>query len=442
MRHPFQLLREQRFRPFFFTQFLGAFNDNTFKTVLVTLVSFHAASITSLDGSMLATLLPGLFILPFFLFSAIAGQIADKYEKSTLIRWVKLFEIWIMLLASLGFYWQSFSLLAVALFLMGVHSTLFGPVKYAYLPQHLQHQELIGGNGLVEMGTFVAILLGQVLGAWLGSVGQPAVWTSLAIILIAILGYASSRHIPNSPAADSTLRIRWNPLTETMKSVQLIWQQQTVWLAIMAISWFWFYGATLLAQFPHFAKNSLHGDETVFILLLSLFSVGIGIGSLLCEQLSKGKQALGLVVMGAIGLSVFGADVHFATQGLAHLTPMNGLQHYQQFLASSWHWRVLVDILMIGVCGGFYIVPLYVLIQTRVAARIQSRVIAANNIMNALFMVISAAVSVVLFNYGLTIPQLFLSTALLNLLVITYLCQRQPEYVSAFIAWMRPSRKA
>ena len=436
MSNQFQLLNEQRFRPFFFTQFLGAFNDNVFKTALITLVAFHAASLSSIDGATLVTLLPGVFILPFFLFSATAGQIADKYEKSQIIRLVKVFEIAIMLFASAGFFLHNIWLLASALFMMGMHSTLFGPVKYSYLPQHLKEYELIGGNGMVEMGSFVAILLGQVLGAWLATVANHELLTSIAILLIAILGYSTSRGVPNSPAADSALKINWNPITETIRNVKLIWPQQQIWLAIVAISWFWFYGATLLAQFPNLAKDVLHGDESLFILLLSVFSIGIGIGSLLCEKLSKGRVELGLVVFGAIGLSIFGADLYAASTNI-HAASGDALQSYLSFISTLSHWRLLADIALIGLFGGFYIVPLYVLIQTRSDKQYQSRVIAANNIMNAFFMVASAGFSILLFSQGLSIPRLFLATALLNIVVTIYLCVRQPEYFHTFVAWAR-----
>jgi len=432
----FQLLKEARFRPFFMTQFLGAFNDNAFKTALITLVAFHAATLSNMDGSTLATLLPGLFILPFFLFSATAGQIADKYEKSKIIRLVKVFEIGIMLFASTGFFLHNIWLLSAALFMMGMHSTLFGPVKYAYLPQHLKPYELIGGNGMVEMGSFVAILLGQVLGAWLIMQSDYELLTSLIILLIAALGYFSSRGVPMTPAVDSTLRINWNPLSETLRNVKLIWPQQSIWLAIVAISWFWFYGATLLAQFPNLAKNELHGDESVFILLLSVFSIGIGFGSLLCEKLSHGKSGLGLVVFGAIGLSFFGIDL-YASSNITHAASSSMALDYKSFLNDLNHWRLLADIVLIGLFAGFYIVPLYVLIQTRVEQKVQSRVIAANNIMNAFFMVASAGFSVWVFNTGHTIPQLFLITALLNALVIVYICLRQPEYFTQFILWIK-----
>jgi len=447
MSNQFQLMQEKRFRPFFFTQFLGAFNDNVFKTALITLVAFHTARLTSIDGSRLATLLPGLFILPFFLFSATAGQLADKYEKSQIIRLVKVFEIGIMLFASAGFFLHNIWLLAAALFMMGMHSTLFGPVKYAYLPQHLKESEIVGGNGMVEMGSFVAILLGQVLGAWLAMQSEHALLTSSTVLVIAVLGYWTSCGVPNSPAVAPKLKINWNPITETYRNIKFIWQHQAIWLTIIAISWFWFYGATLLAQFPNFAKNILHGDESLFILLLSIFSLGIGIGSLMCEKLSKGKVELGLVLFGATGLTLFGADLYFASTSIYESLNNKALLDYAIFIGMHYdaeghliftYWRLLADIGLIGVFGGLYIVPLYAFIQTRSEKSHQSRVIAANNILNALFMVISALFSVQVFNMGLNIPQLFLVTALLNVIIMIYLCIRQPIYLRSFIAWLKP----
>lgn len=454
MSSQFQLMKQKRFRPFFFTQFLGAFNDNVFKTALITLVAFHAAMLnTSLEGATLATLLPGLFILPFFLFSATAGQLADKYEKSKIIRIVKVFEIGIMLFASAGFFLHNLWLLGAALFMMGMHSTIFGPVKYAYLPQHLNESELIGGNGMIEMGTFVAILLGQVLGAWVAMQSQHEVITSLVILLIGVMGYATSRGVPHSPAAAPLLHINWNPITETFQSIRFIWANQTIWLAIVAISWFWFYGATLLAQLPNFAQHILHGDESVFILLLSIFSMGIGTGSLLCEKLSKSKVELGLVLLGAIGMTAFGVDLYYTSTSLYQSINLKAdVFNFQSFLAydhayntaiyrfshlSVMRWRLLADIALIGLFAGFYIVPLYALIQTRAEKSHQSRVIAANNILNALFMVISAGFSVFIFSRGYSIPQLFLATAILNVIVTIYLCIRQPGYYKAFVAWIK-----
>lgn len=417
MSQQFKLMREKRFLPFFCTQFLGALNDNVFKTALITMAVFHTADLTMLNGAALATLLPGIFILPFFLFSATAGQIADKFEKSQLIRFVKIFEVVLMLFAALGFVLHVFWLLVLALFMMGMHSTLFGPVKYAYLPQHLAESELVGGNGMVEMGTFVAILLGQIIGAALGMHQGGELLTGLSILSLALLGYFASKQIPNSPAAQPSLKINWNPITETGRNIAFVWKNQAIWLAIIGISWFWFYGATLLAQFPVFTKEVLHGDESVFILLLALFSVGVGLGSLLCEKLSKGIVEIALVPLGAIGMMAFGVDLYTASA--------NGIAD----------WRLLADIALIGLFGGVYIVPLYALIQSRALKTHKSRVIAANNILNALFMVISAMFALLIFNLGLNIPELFLITALMNALVIIYLCLRQPEYFSRMKSW-------
>jgi MFS family permease len=417
MSQQFKLIREKRFLPFFCTQFLGALNDNVFKTALITMAVFHTADLTNVSGAVLATLLPGIFILPFFLFSATAGQIADKCEKSQLIRFVKIFEVVLMLFAALGFVLHIFWLLVLALFMMGMHSTLFGPVKYAYLPQHLAESELVGGNGMVEMGTFVAILLGQIIGAGLGMHQGGELVTGSSIVGFALLGYFASKQIPNSPAAEPSLKINWNPITETGRNIAFVWKNQAIWLAIIGISWFWFYGATLLAQFPVFAKEVLHGDESVFILLLAVFSVGVGIGSLLCETLSKGIVEIGLVPLGALGMMAFGVDLYIASaRGIAD-------------------WRLLADIALIGLFGGVYIVPLYTLIQSRAKKTHQSRVIAANNILNALFMVISAVFAMLIFKLGFNMPQLFLITALVNALMIIYLCLRQPEYYSRMKSW-------
>ncbi|MES2771227.1 MAG: MFS transporter [Pseudomonadota bacterium] len=437
MSSQFQLMRERRFRPLFLTQFLGAFNDNVFKTALITLVTFRAGQLTSLDGKMLATLLPGLFILPFFLFSATSGQIADKFEKSSIARMVKVFEIAVMLLAAWGFIANLLWPLVIALFLMGVHSTLFGPVKYAYLPQHLKQEELVGGNGMIEMGTFVAILLGEVLGAWLVISSHGNVLTAAMVVVIAMLGYWVSRDIPHTPAADPYLKINWNPLTETYRSIVFAQGNRVVWLAMLGISWFWFFGATLLAQFPTYAQEILGGDERIFIVLLTVFSLGIGIGSLLCEKLSSNRVELGLVPFGAIGLSLFGLDLYFASTAISlkpALTPID----FPTFFASLAYWRVLADIMLIGLYGGFYIVPLYALLQTRSEQSHQSRIIAANNILNALFMVASALVSMGFFALGLSIPQLFLATALFNALVAAYIYFLVPESLIRFIKSMLP----
>jgi MFS family permease len=415
MSNQFQLMNERRFRPFFFTQFFGAFNDNVFKTALITLIAFHQSSLTSLDGDMLTTLLPGLFILPFFVFSATAGQLADKFEKARIFRTVKACEIGIMLFASLGFFLHNLPMLIAALIMMGIHSAFFGPVKYSYMPQHLSESELIGGNAMVEMGSFVAILLGQVLGAWLASQEHYEWLVSLGVLMVALAGYVSSRGIPHSPEAAPDLKINWNPITATGQNLALAWKNQPIWVTLLGISWFWFFGATLLAQFPNFAKHVLNGGESVFILLLSVFSVGIGAGSLMCEKWSGGTVKRRLVVMGSVGMSVFGFDLYWTSQPLL-MNHATAITHtLPSFLAQATHWHLLLDVMLLGFCGGLYIVPLYVIVQTRTEKREQSRMIAANNILNALFMVASAGFSMLVLGQGYSIPELFMVTASINL---------------------------
>ncbi|MBK9675922.1 MAG: MFS transporter [Betaproteobacteria bacterium] len=429
----FDLLRERRFAPFFWTQFLGAGNDNVYKNALVIFVAFQASSMTTLDPNALVNLAGAVFIAPFVLLSATSGQLADKYEKSRLIRWIKLFEIGVMAIGFAGFLWRDLTLLFVALGLMGVHSTLFGPVKYAILPQHLRPEELIGGNGLVEMGTFVAILLGTIAGGVVVAVqpGGPALAGGLAVA-IAVAGYLASRRIPLTPAVAPQLRINWNPFTETARSLRFAHGNRVVWLSMLGISWFWFYGATFLAQFAGFARDVLGGNEQVVTLLLALFSVGIGVGSLLCERLSGRRVELGLVPFGSIGLSLFAIDLWLASRGLAAA----GLTGLDGFLARPAHWRVAADLVLIGLFGGFYIVPLYALIQERSEPAHRSRIIAANNILNAVFMVASAGVAIGLLQAGLSIPQLFLVTGLMNVAVAAYIFGLVPEFLMRFLAWL------
>jgi len=429
----FALMRQRRFAPFFWTQFLGAGNDNIYKNALVIFVAYHAIGMSTLDTNTLVNLAAGIFILPFVLFSATAGQLADKYDKARLIRWIKLLEIVIMLIGLAGFWQRDLTLLFVALGLMGVHSTLFGPVKYAILPQTLESRELIGGNGLVEMGTFVAILLGTILGGLLVAV-QPngPVMAGTAAVVVAVAGWAISRAIPPTPAVAPDLKINWNPVTESWQNLRFAYGNRVVWLSMLGISWFWFYGATFLTQFPNFAKDILGGDEHVVTLLLALFSIGIGTGSLLCERLSGHKVELGLVPFGSIGLTVFAADLWLATRGM-HATGVTGVG---AFLTAPGHWRVVVDLILIGLFGGFYIVPLYALIQQRSAATHRSRIIAANNILNALFMVASAGVAIALLGAGVSIPGLFLVTGILNAVVAIYIYTLVPEFLMRFLAWL------
>ncbi len=429
----FRLLRERRFRPFFLTQFLGAFNDNLFKNALVVLLTFQAASWTTIAPALLANLAAGIFILPFFLFSATAGQLADKYDKARLTRLVKVLEIAIMLVALAGFVMHSLAVLLGALFLLGCHSTLFGPVKYALLPQHLHEDELVGGNALVEAGTFVAILLGTLAGGMLAAAEHGALWIAAAGLVVALAGYLTSRGVPPAPAPEPGLKVNPNPLTETWRNIGFARENQPVYLAILGISWFWLYGALFLAQFPAYAKSVIGGGEGTVTLLLATFTVGIGLGSLLCEKLSGGQIEIGLVPFGSIGLTIFGLDLAFASPaGLPAGAPLA----VAEVLAQPGVVRVLVALLMLGVFGGFFIVPLYAMMQSRSAAAHRARVIAANNIMNALFMVAGALAAGGLLSAGLSIPALFGVAAVMNAAVAVYIYRLVPEFLLRFIVWM------
>lgn len=428
----FSLLRTRRFAPFFLTQFLGAFNDNVYKNSLMAMITFGLLSST-LDLSLMNNIGAMLFILPFFLFSALAGQLSDKYEKSYLIRRIKLLEIVIMCLGAIAFYFSMTAGLMLLLFLMGTQSAFFGPVKYSIIPQHLDNHELVGGNALVEMGTFLAILIGTLVASMLATQSDGILWVSAIIISVAILGYLVSRKIPSAPAANPDLKVRFNPFTETWRTISYSREQKSVFLAVLAISWFWFLGAAYLTQIYGFAKDYLGGDQSVVMVLLATFSIGIATGSLLCERLSGHKVELGLVPLGSIGLTIFGMDLFL--QSLPELGPE--LITAGQFLSSPSNLRIVADFLLIGVFGGFYIVPLYAMVQARSAPEKRSQVIAAINIMNALFMVVSAIVGIIVLGLlDLTIPQFFLILAVLNALVAIYIYRTIPEFAMRFIIWV------
>ena len=428
----FALLRTRRFAPFFATQALGAFNDNAFRQALIVLVAFHLG-LSDHDVGFYSNLAPALFILPFFLFSASAGQLAEKFEKTRLIRYVKLFEIAAMCLAAYAFHTRDVALLLGVLFLMGLHSTVFGPIKYAILPQALAPEELVGGNGLVEMGTSLAILIGMIAGgALMALAGSGPTAASLLVIGVAVLGYGISRAIPPAPASAPDLAFNWNPFSETVRVLGFVTGERTVFHAVLGISWFWFFGGVFTAQLPNYTKLFLGGTDRVAILVLALFSIGVGIGSLLCERLSRHKVEIGLVPFGSIGLSVFGIDLHFAQPALATTHGLGALA----FLGAPGHWRIALDLTLLGVFAGLYIVPLFALVQSRAPREHLSRVIAGTNIINAVFLVAAAAFGIGLTALGLSIPQIFLCTALLNVLVALYIYARVPEFVLRFRRWI------
>ena len=448
--HPnqFALLRQRRFAPFFWTQFSGAANDNLFKFAFTVMVTYQL-QLAWLPPSLAGLVIGGLFILPFLLFSATSGQLADKYDKRSLIIFVKRLEIAIMALAAWGFFSAHVPTLLACTFLMGLHSTLFGPVKFAYMPQHLSERELTGGNGMVEMGTFVAILLGNVAGGLIIAVPDiGAHHVGLACLGLALVGRTVAHFIPSSPSVDPGLRINWNPVTETWRNLKLAHGNVVVFRSLLGISWMWFFGAVFLSQFPSFAKDVLHGNEQVASLLLVVFSVGIGTGSLLCEVMSRRHVEIGLVPLGAIGMTLFSVDLYFASTGLpppsalaattaeaAHAS-IAGAWTLAGFVAQPAHWRVMADLFGLSLFAGLYSVPMYALIQMRSQPTHRARIIAANNILNALFMIVSSVLAGALLSAGLSVAEVFLWTGLANAVVAGYIFLVVPEYLLRFIAWV------
>lgn len=442
-RSQFGLLKTKRFAPFFWTQFFGAFNDNIFKNSLMALLTFGvlsrtlewSASSEPLEPSLAAMNNLGamLFILPFFLFSALAGQLADKYEKSHLIRYIKALEIVIMILGALSFIYQQTWGLMLLLFLMGTQSTFFGPVKYSIIPQHLKTGELVGGNALVETGTFIAILLGTIAANIICSWQSGPQLIGAVVMVVAVLGYVACLKIPKGPAPSPNLKIRFNPFTETWHTIQFSRENNAVFLAIMGISWFWFLGAAYLTQIYEYTKVDLGGASSVVMCLLSAFSIGIAAGSLLCERLSGHKIELGLVPLGSIGLSLFGIDLYF------NAPPVHGseLITVGTFLSDPRNYRVVFDFMLIGLFGGLYIVPLYAMVQERSEEEHRSRIIAAVNIMNALFMVVSAGTAMLLLGVmELSIPEFFLVLAIMNAVVAWFIYTVIPEFAMRFLIWI------
>ncbi|THU05438.1 MFS transporter [Lampropedia puyangensis] len=429
----FKLLGQRRFAPFFWTQFAGAANDNLFKFAFTVLVTYQL-SISWLPPEMAGLVIGAIFILPYLLFSATAGQLADKHPHRLIIRQLKLLEIAIMAIAALAFFFNTVSVLLACIFLMGLQSTLFGPVKYAYLPQQLHPAELTGGNGMIEMGTFVAIVLGSLLGGVLIDMGEwGRMFVATGCLLLAALGYWSSAAIPAAPATDPKLHINLNPFSETWKNLQLAAENVVVFRSVLGISWMWFVGSVLMSQFPVIAKDVLHGNTQVASLLLTVFAIGIGIGSLLCEVLSRKQVEIGLVPVGAIGMSIFLVDLYFATR---NLNDPGQLLSIAQFIGVAANWRVMADLLLLCLFTGLYSVPMYALIQMRSQPTHRARIIAANNILNALFMIASAILTGLLLQWGLSLPQIFLALAITNAIVAAYIFLLVPEYLLRFVAWV------
>lgn len=427
----FELLTQKRFLPFYVTQFFGAFNDNVFKNALIIMIAFQGAQFVETSADLLINISAALFVLPFFLFSATAGQWIDKYEKSKSVRAIKLLEVIIMSIAAYAFVHGYIIMLISLLFLMGTQSAFFGPAKYSYIPQHLKDDELIEGNAWVQMGTFVAILIGTILGGVLIAQEQGRVYVAYAIVIFAIAGYLASRWIPETPSLNKNLKINWNVFSETYRNFKFLKGNRIVFLSILGVSWFWFLGATYLVQLPNYTKTTLGGNEQVVTLLLTLFTAGIGTGSMLCNWLSGKKIEIGLVPFGSIGLTLFGIDLYFSQPDVLPA----GIVGLQEFLVNG-NLRLVVDVVMIGFFGGLYIVPLMALVQQRSEPKHMSRVIAGNNIINALLMVLSAIVAIAVLSSGYSIAQLFLLVAVFNAVVAVYIYSLVPEFFMRFIVWI------
>lgn len=410
------LLKTQRFLPLFITQFFGAFNDNLLKNALIILITYDLTITSTYNPQMLVTIAAGVFILPFFIFSAIAGQFADKYDRAQIARIVKIFEIIIMSLATIGFLLNSVWFLLIVLFASGVHSTFFGPVKYALLPQQLHANELLNGNAYIEAGTFLAILCGTILGGILIIQTHGPLLVSIFLLLIAIVGYCSSIYIPKAPAPVPLLKINYNIVHETYRLIKYSRMNTKVMLTIICISWFWFIGATFLAQMPSFVKIYLQAEASVVTIFLTIFSVGIAIGSFICSKLLKGAIKSSYVPAAALGMSLFIIDLYFCS-----LDPLfynlHALYSLPRFLHFSISWRIMLDLLFIAICGGIYIVPLYTIMQHNADKNYLARIIATNNIFNALFMVLAVLFTLLMLQMQRSIPDVFLAIAIINLVI-------------------------
>ncbi|HEV7607125.1 MAG TPA: MFS transporter [Steroidobacteraceae bacterium] len=441
----FKLLGTRRFLPFFLTQFLGAFNDNLFRNAVVVSITF-GASVAASKAALLSNAAQGLFILPFFLFSALSGQLADKYEKSRLIRQTRFAEVVLMCGGAIALYIGEIPILLGVIFMLGVLATIFGPLKYSLMPQHLRPSELVGGNALVDAGTFLAILIGTIAGGLLaptsnsnavaavGSGSDAHLAAAVTMVAVAVVMYLCARRIPRAEATDPSLKVNFNPVTSTFEVIRFAARTRAIFLSLLGISWFWLVGALLLAQLPAYAKDVLGGDKTVYTLLLAAFSIGTALGSLACERLSGHKVEIGLVPLGSIGMTVCLLDLYFQHPGVhqagAAVVP------WTAFLGAG-GWSVALDCALIGMFGGLFIVPLYALILSRSTESHRARIIACNNIMNAGFMVIAALLAILWLEVlHFTIPQLFILAAVLNALVAAYIYTLVPEFLMRFLSWI------
>ena len=427
----FRLLVQRRFLPFFLAQASGAFNDNLLKNVLIVLVTYQAARWSTVRPELLSNIAAAVFIAPFMVFSGIAGQLGERFDKTAILKSVKGLEVAIMLVAAAGFLQHRIALLLFALFMMGVHSTFFAPAKYGLLPQVLSARELVGGNAMLETGTFLAILLGTLTAAMLAAHSNTS-WIAGTLVLIALLGFASSLAIPSAAVIAPDQKLDWNPLTSTLDNLRAARESRTVFLSVLGMSWFWFFGALILVQLPLYCHSVLHGDESLVTITIAMFSVGVGLGSLLCERLSGRQVEIGLVPFGSIGLTLFAIDWVLATPRVGAATLISA----RALLGLHGGVRTLFDIAAVGAFGGFFVVPLNALVQQRSRPEALARVIGANSILNAVFMIAAAVLAAVGLARGLSVLQLILLAAAMNAVVAIYIYSLVPEFLLRFVCWL------
>ena len=439
-RGQFYLFTKRRFLPFFITQFLGALNDNLFKNALLVIVVSTAITAADSNTNFITNLAAGLFILPFFLFSTLAGHLADRFDKAYLIRRIKFAEIILMLVGCFSLWQGNISLMLGVLFLLGTQSAFFGPIKYAIIPQHVDSDELLAANAQVGMGTFVSILLGTLIGGWMVTTPQGIMQLGALIILVAIIGWISSCQIPKAPPENTAAeaKVSFNPLRETAANFSLAKHNKTVIYCIFSSSWFWLYGACFLTQVPNFSVAILGGDPKLISILLGSFIIGVAIGSLCCNRFSRGQVEPGLVPVGTLGLSLFAIDLYFSSSYYAALNAADNSIAPMAFLSMTSGLRILADLLCIGIFGGLFIVPIYAMIQRNTDGTTRARVLSVNNIFNALFMVSGSLLGMLfLSQLDWSIPEFFLLLAFLNLAFMATIFYFEPVFIQAFKRWAK-----
>ena len=436
LKSQFHLFTQRRFLPFFVTQFLGALNDNLFKNALLVIVVSSAVAGSEASTNFTTNFAVGLFILPFFLFSTTAGQLADTYDKAMLMRRVKIAEILIMLAGSYALMTQNLNFMLLILFLLGTQSAFFGPAKYSLIPQHLNSDELLAGNAQISMGTFGSILLGTLIGGWMVTLENGITLLSGGIVLVSIIGWLCSREIPEAPSENTRQKLSLNPFAETAGNFRMARENRTVFHCILAISWFWLYGGCFLTQVPNFTVTVLNGHPRLISILLGAFIIGVALGSLLCNRLSRGVIEPGIVPLGAIGLSIFAFDLSFASIAYQEAHGSLSAVMPMRFLGLDGGPHILIDLVLIGMFGGFFIVPLNSMVQQRTAANNRARVLSVNAIMNAAYMVGGSLLGIFFLSIlGWSIVSFFITVAVMNILVVGIIFVREPEFFSRFKLW-------